>query len=46
MGGNQGLQVDTKGCSFGASEVGSEEKGLLSTTTHYHRKAEVMRLKA
>lgn len=28
-----GLQVDTKGCSFGASEVGSEEKGLLSTTT-------------
>lgn len=29
----QGLQVDTKGCSFGASEVGSEEKGLLSTTT-------------
>lgn len=28
-----GLQVDTKGCSSGASEAGSEEKGLLSTTT-------------
>lgn len=37
------LQVDTKGCSSGASEVGSEERVLLSTNT---REAEAVRLKA